>query len=476
VASGDPEPDRVLLWTRVTPAEPTSDVPVAWQVAADPDLREVAAAGEAVATAEHDFTVHVAASGLEPATSYWYRFSAGGVTSPVGRTRTAPDGSPARVRVGVVCCAHWAGGFFNAYGNLARRDVDVVLHLGDYLYEGRGRDRHTGVRLHQPPGRMVSLAEYRARHAQYKTDPDLRALHAAHPVVAVWDDHEIAGNCWRGGAPVHRPRVDGPFAERLAHAVRAYREWMPVPPAGDDPLRLYRTARFGDLCQLLMTDTRLAGRDRPAHGSLPVMGPRRRDRSLLGAAQWRWLEDELAARPAPRWRLLTSQVVVAPVRGGPLVNPGQWDGYPDERDRLLRLLGADPVRTVVVSGDLHSSWVSQLQAGGRTVAMELTSPAVSAPSFARKLAPPLPGGRRLLEWLIRRQNRHIRWVDTAGHGYLVLDVTAERIEAEWWHTAGVDRRGRAEHCAARLTIPATGGEFGLEAYSSSSRRAATNAS
>jgi alkaline phosphatase D len=206
------------------------------------------------------------------------------------------------------------------------------------------------------------------------------------------------------------------------------------------------------------------------------VGPRRRDRSLLGEAQWRWLEDELAARPATRWRLLTSQVVVAPVRGGPLVNPGQWDGYPDERDRLLRLLGNDPVPTVVVSGDLHSSWVSQLQAGGRTVAMELTSPAVSAPSFARKLAPPLPGGRRLLEWLIRRQNRHIRWVDTAGHGYLVLDVTAERIEAEWWHVATVDRRGRAERCAARLTIPAAGGEFGLEVYSSSSRRAATNAS
>ena len=162
-----------------------------------------------------------------------------------------------------------------------------------------------------------------------------------------------------------------------------------------------------------------------------------------------------------------------------MVNPGQWDGYPDERERLLRLLGASPTPTVVLSGDLHSSWLAELRAAdGAVVATELTGPAVSAPAFARKLAPPLPGGRRLLEAAILSQNRHIRWVDTAHHGYLVLDVTPERLEAEWWHVAHVDRRTREERCAARVTIPAAGGPVALsaEGYSSSRRRAATNAS
>ena len=493
VASGDPGPDRVRVWTRVTPADPTAGVPVRWQVAEDPELSAPVGEGEALATAEHDFTVNVDATGLRPGTPYWYRFWAAGAASPVGRTRTAPDGTPNRLRVGVVCCAHWGAGFFNAYGNLARRDVDVVVHLGDYVYEGRGRDRY-GIRLHRPGGRVLTLAQYRARHAQYRTDPDLRALQAAHPVVAIWDDHEVASNCWRTGASGHDPRRDGPFEERLRHAVQAYREWMPVPPEGDDPLRLYRTVRFGDLCDLVMTDTRLAGRDRPASTRLPAPVLLRRDRALLGETQWDWLAGELAGTGTPRWRLLASQVVVAPIHllampggrdrlgasgGGLVVNPGQWDGYPDERDRLLRLLGASPTPTVVLSGDLHSSWLSDLRAAdGRTVATELTAPAVSAPAFARKLAPPVPGARRLLEAAIRSQNSHIRWVDTAHHGYLVLDVTPDRLEAEWWHVAQVDRRTPQEHCAARVSIPAAGGRQALsvEGYSSSRRRAATNAS
>ena len=276
--------------------------------------------------------------------------------------------------------------------------------------------------------------------------------------------------------------------------MQAYREWLPVPPEGDDPLRLYRTVRFGDLCDLVMTDTRLTGRDRPASTRLPAPVLLRRDRSLLDPAQWDWLAGELAGAGAPRWRLLTSQVVVAPIHllampggrdrlgasgGGLVVNPGQWDGYPDERDRLLRLLGASPNPTVVLSGDLHSSWLSDLRAAdGAAVATELTGPAVSAPTFARKLAPPVPGGRRLLEAAIRSQNPHIRWVDTAHHGYLVLDVTPDCIEAEWWHVAGVDRRTREERCAARVTIPAAGGpgQLSVMGYSSSRRRAATNAS
>ncbi|MGH9001031.1 MAG: alkaline phosphatase D family protein [Acidimicrobiia bacterium] len=471
VASGDPTPDGVVLWTRCTPGPGAGDpLPVAWRVATDPDFTRVVAGGTAPAVAAADFTVHVEVPGLFPATTYWYGFEAGGVRSPTGRTRTAPAGPLERLRVGVVCCAHWTAGFFNAYRCLAARDVDVVVHLGDYLYE-ENRSRTQGVRLHNPPGRLRTLAEYRARHAQYKTDPDLRALHAAHPVAAVWDDHELGSNAWHSGSPRHDPEVDGPFEERRAAAVRAYREWMPLRPSAD-PLRLWRRLRFGDLCDLVLCDTRLFGRDRPAALRLPVVGIRRRDRALLGEEQWRWLESELAAEEAPRWRVLASQVVVAPIHllgvpparrrlaarlgmsgGGLVVNPGQWDGYPDERDRLLGLLGRRPGETVVVSGDLHSSWASQLCApDGPAVAAEFTAPSVSAPDFAHKVAPPVPFGRRLLERVIASQNPHVRWVDTRRHGYVVLDVDPDRIEVRWWHVRDVRTRHGHERLGARFTL------------------------
>lgn len=429
-------------------------------------MGDVAARGRVEAGPASDFTVRVEATGLDPATTYWYGFEAGGARSPVGRTRTAPEGPVDRLRLGFACCAHFTTGFFNAYRRLAEHELDLVVHLGDYLYEDEAR-KNRGTRLHRPSGRLLTLADYRARHAQYKADPDLRALHERHPIVAVWDDHELAGNAWRDGAARHNRRTDGDWEARKEAATRAYLEWMPVrSPDPSDPLRLWRRLPLGDLCDLLVLDTRLAGRDRPAAGRRPVLGVWRRDRALLGEAQWRWLEEELAG-PGAHWRLLASQVMVAPVhlvavpRGlerfgavgdGFVVNAGQWDGYPEERERLFDLLASRGGDTVVVSGDLHSSWASELRRDGRPVATELSTPAVSAPSFARALAPPVPGGRQLLEWLIRTQNRHLRFVATKGHGYVVVEVTPERVEAEWWHVDTVSRRDGAERCVARWAV------------------------
>ncbi|HLF41836.1 MAG TPA: alkaline phosphatase D family protein, partial [Acidimicrobiia bacterium] len=189
MASGDPGPDRVVLWTRLSGV--TGVAPVEWRVARDPDLAAVVASGRAEATPDADHTVTIDAGGLEPGACYWYGFEAGGARSPVGRTRTAPVGPVARLRLGVVSCAHWRTGYFGAYARLAERDLDLVVHLGDYLYEDDGKT-HRGIRRHSPAGRMLTLADYRARHAQYKTDPGLQHLHLRHPVVAVWDDHELA--------------------------------------------------------------------------------------------------------------------------------------------------------------------------------------------------------------------------------------------------------------------------------------------
>ena len=269
-------------------------------------------------------------------------------------------------------------------------------------------------------------------------------------MVAIWDDHELAGNSWAGGAARHEPATDGEWRPRLEAATRAYREWTPLRlPDPSEPLRLWRAIRLGNLVEVLMLDTRLAGRAEPAAGRRPVLRVWDRRRRLLGKDQWRWLERELS-RPAAGWRLVASQVMVAPVAVAPGrlgVNPGMWDGYPGERDRLLKLLGAHRGESVVVSGDLHSSWASDLGP-----AVELTAPAVSAPTFAQALAPKLPGARRGLEWVLRMANAHVRYLDTARHGYVVLEVTPDELEAQWWHVATVRHRDPAEHCAARFTV------------------------
>ncbi len=216
-------------------------------MATDAALADVVGAGVVDAEPGTDHTVHVTATGLRPATTYWYGFGVDDHRSPVGRTRTLPaaDGPPGQLRIGVVCCAHWSTGYFNAYARLAERDVDLVVHLGDYIYEAEAK-REKWTRYHRPRGRCLTLPDYRARHGQYKTDPDLQQLHARHPIVAVWDDHELAGNAWWDGAAGHDPENEGDWARRRAAAVRAYREWMPSGlPDPADPWRVWRTVRLG---------------------------------------------------------------------------------------------------------------------------------------------------------------------------------------------------------------------------------------
>ena len=475
VASGDPRPDGVVLWTRVTGAGAGS-VPVEWWVA-DPDAPgHAVATGEVRASPEHDHTVHVDVDGLEPGRRYAFGFRAAGHESPEGRTRTAPAGPTEHLRVGLVSCASWVCGHFNAYGRLADRDLDVVVHVGDYIYDD-DTTRARPVRAHDPPGKVRTLQEYRARHAQYRTDPDLQALHASAPVVAVWDDHEVANNAWRDGASGHDPDEDGPWAVRREAATRAYFEWLPVRrPDPADPVRVYRSLAFGNLVDLVMLDARLVGREEPVKtGKRASATVPDGDRSLLGDAQRAWLHDVLRSSTA-RWRLVGNQVMLAPLRAVPLprplqwlfgrglvgdgvgVNPGQWDGYPEERERLLRFLVDERIRDVVVlTGDIHSSWASELTVEpdeGTPVAVEVVGPSITTDAFSLRAVPSLPGAVALAARSVRRANPHHRWFELRSHGYVVVDVTPDRLRADWWHVDSIRDRSPVEHRAASFEVAA----------------------
>ena len=296
VASGDPLPDGVIIWTRVSGGE-GEPVSVSWQVATDRQMRSIVAEGKAETGPEKDYTVKVDVRGLPPGARCYYRFRAGDSSSPIGSTRTLPGGSIATATFAVVSCSSYPTGFFHAYREIALRDdLDAVVHLGDYLYEyglGEYGTEYAEAlsRVPEPAGEARSLSDYRRRHAQYKSDPDSQAMHAAHPLIAVWDDHEIANDAWRGGAENHADD-EGDWQERVSTAVQAYLEWMPVrAEAAGSATRIYREFVYGDLLALLMLDTRLIGRDRQPVVSAD-MGPGDAaavlgdtDRDLLGDEQ-----------------------------------------------------------------------------------------------------------------------------------------------------------------------------------------------
>ncbi|WP_189599223.1 alkaline phosphatase D family protein [Streptomyces lateritius] len=466
VASGDPLPDGVLLWTRVTPtpdAVPGSrrgaDVAVAWEIAEDRAFTRTVARGTTTATAASDHTVKVDVRGLRPATTHWFRFTAGATASPVGRTRTTPatDAATPGVRFGVVSCANWESGYFSAYRHLAARaDLDAVLHLGDYVYEyasgGYPAAEYT-VRPHEPRHEIVSLADYRLRHGTYKTDPDLQALHAAHPVIAIWDDHEIANDAWSGGAENHTPGAEGEWAARVAAAKQAYFEWMPVRASTEGTV--YRRLRFGKLADLHLLDLRSFRSQQAGIGKGAVDDP---ERTLTGRAQLDWLKSGLAGSDAT-WKLVGTSVMISPVAFGALpahllaplaellglpkeglaVNVDQWDGYTDDRRELLEHLTARSVRnTVFLTGDIHMAWANDVPVKAatyplsRSAATEFVVTSVSSDNLDDILRV-APGTVSVVAaGAVKAANRHVKWVDMDHHGYGVLDVTAERSQMDYY--------------------------------------------
>ncbi|MGA4848316.1 alkaline phosphatase D family protein [Streptomyces sp. G5(2025)] len=468
VASGDPLPDGVLLWTRVTPtpdAVPGSgkgpDVTVRWEVAEDKRFSRTVSSGSTTARAASDHTVKADVRGLRQATTYYFRFSVGGaspVHSPVGRTRTTPehDATAHGVRFGVVSCANWEAGYFSAYRHLAdRTELDAVLHLGDYIYEYRSGEYPSAanvVRQHEPRHEIVTLADYRVRHGAHKTDPDAQAMHAAHPVIAIWDDHEFADNTWSGGAGNHS-EAEGPWAGRMAAAKQAYFEWMPVRPSTEGTV--YRRIRFGRLADLHLLDLRSFRSQQAGTGSGAVDDP---DRTLTGRAQLDWLKSGLASSGAA-WKLVGTSVMISPVAFGSLpahllaplaelvglpkeglaINTDQWDGYTDDRKELLSHLRENKIQdTVFLTGDIHMAWANNVPAKAATyplspsVATEFVVTSVSSDNVDDMLGVAPHTVSLAAVAAIKTANRHVKWLDMDSHGYGVLDVTAERAQMDYY--------------------------------------------
>ncbi|MEU3070378.1 alkaline phosphatase D family protein [Streptomyces sp. NPDC006906] len=467
VASGDPLPGGVLLWTRVTPepgAEPGSgagpDTPVRWEVAEDREFARIAANGVTVASAASDHTVKADVRGLRPATAYYFRFTAGdGVRSAVGRTRTAPaaDATTAGLRFGVVSCANWEAGWFSAYRHLAARpDLDAVLHLGDYLYEygtGEYTTRGTAVREHRPAHEILDLADYRTRHGHYKTDDDLQALHAAHPVIAIWDDHEFANDAWSGGAQNHTPETEGAWRQRVAAAKQAYFEWMPVRASTEGTV--YRRLRFGRLADLHLLDLRSFRSEQASVGSGKVDDLAR---TVTGRAQLDWLKAGLAGSDAA-WKLVGTSVMISPVAFGALpahlleplagllglpkeglaVNVDQWDGYTADRKELISHLRDRAVAdTVFLTGDIHMAWANDVPVRAATyplspsAATEFVVTSVTSDNLDDLLRVAPGTVSPVAAAAVRAANRHVKWVDLDSHGYGVLDVTAEHAQMDYY--------------------------------------------
>ncbi|WIM70199.1 alkaline phosphatase D family protein [Corynebacterium suedekumii] len=481
VASGDPLPTSVVLWTRITPdadALPGSGLGAAtrvrWEVGIDAAFHHVVSSGEVRTDAASDHTIHVDPFDLEPDMVYFYRFTVldgphAGSQSPTGRTRTAPafDSSPEQLTAAVASCANWESGYFSAYADMATRgragELDLVVFLGDYIYEyGRGEyvGKNGAVRPHEPAHEIITLQDYRIRHGHYRTDPDLQAAHAALPWVLIWDDHETADNSWREGAENHDPATEGAWLSRRDAALQAYLEWLPVrtasPSAGG---HLYRSFRFGDLAELMMLDLR-SYRDQPAAWSPTALADFNDPaRTMMGSEQFEWLRRTIDTSPA-HWTVIGSSVMFSPTNLLPLqqnpqtssvaeflgartaagipMNPDQWDGFAADRGRLLELLRVSGRPALFLTGDIHSEWAHDVWAGDQLIGVELVCTSISAPNVDEILKLPADNAiSHLAEALVREVNPHIRHVDLDAHGYSIARLRRDGVEMRWLRTVDV---------------------------------------
>ncbi len=490
VASGDPLATAMVFWTRVTPS-PGATAPLAGQLkfarsAEDLDREGQFWWADLTADPAQDWTVKADMSGLSSGTDYWFRFEFAGVKSPVGRARTLPSGPTKDVVLAVASCSLYPQGLFNAYGAIAALErVDAVVHLGDYIYEYGGEGSYgqdspvTPARPHDPPHEIVTLADYRRRHAQYKSDPQLQAAHARAPWIVAWDDHETANNSWRDGAENHNPdKGEGDWAVRKAAAMKAYYEWMPIrePAPGRTPEMANRAFRFGDVASLMMMETRLTARDEQLDYSrdLPMVdgkpdfaGFRTKwldpGRRLLGPDQLAWLSGELKGAVADgcTWQIFGNQIVMGRIaspdfrsrlgeaKWGELVaglpedyqgpvqrlsllgsanlpyNLDAWDGYPADRERVLGAFKAAGAHPIVLAGDSHTFWANELHdASGARIAAEFAATGVTSPGPGDVIK-----GLPLNEGFTDR-NEEVVYCDCAAKGFVLLTLTKGAAKAE----------------------------------------------
>ncbi len=450
VASGDPTSEGFVLWTRLAPdpliggGMPNESVEVEWQVASDEAMTKVVARGTTVASPELAHSVHVEVEGLDPSRWYFYQFSAAGETSPKGRACTAPPvGELARrLRFAFASCQHWESGLFTAYEHMAREELDLIFHLGDYIYEYGGKDKlvrkHVGEECN-------SLDGYRNRHAQYKTDPLLQAAHAHCPWVVTWDDHEFDNNC--AGDVSEEQGVDSKkFLERRARAYQAYYEHMPLRkaqfPQGPD-MRLYRSVGFGQLAEFAVLDTRQYRDDQPCGDGNKAPCPEVYDpkRTLLGDKQEKWMVRMLDASKA-RWNVLAQQIMMGRVdrKNGEEVgySMDQWPGYEVNRQRVLKYFASGRVKNpVVITGDIHTNYVNDLQVDSSNtadpvVATEFVGTSISSSGDGSEVRKDTSG--------VLAENPFVKFYN-GERGYVTCDVTPDRWTSHYRTVPYVSKPG-----------------------------------
>lgn len=470
VASGEPGPRSVLLWVRYVGS---GDAKLRCEVAETDAFTRIVSGGEVVASGEHDHCAKLVVKGLQPARWYHYRFIApDGTISEIGRTRTLPTGDVKRFGIGLFSCSNMPFGYFNAYAHAAdRSDLDLMIHVGDYLYEygpGTYPEKAVPGREVQPPNEMVTLADYRLRYAAYRADPDLRRLHQLFPMIAQWDDHEFANDAWQDGAENHDPAKEGPWSVRKAVAERVYDEWMPV--SG----QRWNSFQIGSLATIFRPETRITARTKQlelaealaGRGDLMQAlvafrdGPwQAADRTLMGAEQEAWLNDGLSksVKAGTRWQVLAQEIVMAPVRfpeaaldwvpadapakarqiamagvaaskAGLPFNFDSWDGYPAARARLLNAVLESGSNLVVLSGDSHNAWGNNLSQGGRPAGVEFAGHSVTSPGFEAYVPKTAPAD---VANALQTTNPDIIFSDTSRRGYVSLQLTADKVHGEW---------------------------------------------
>ncbi|MBO9621848.1 MAG: alkaline phosphatase D family protein [Sphingomonas sp.] len=471
VASGEPQQQSMLLWTRYVPADGGA-ARLRVELSETQDFARVVTGGETITGPWRDHTAKITVTGLEPGTRYFYRFvGPDGTFSPVGRTRTLPRDDARRVGIAIFSCSNLPFGYFNAYAHAAQRDdIDLWIHLGDYLYEYKKGGYApaagaVGGRWPEPEGEMIQLADYRLRYASYRSDPDLQALHAAKPMLIQWDDHESANNSWEGGAENHQPD-EGDWNARRAAAIQVFREWMPV---SDDPWASYE---LGTLATFFRTESRLLGRTQ-APDIAPLFqqadpaaalkafrdGPWQDPAAtMLGSAQEAWLAQGLArsVRAGQRWQLVgfgtimgemrtpadalgwlapdasakTRAYVAAAVAAAKAGLPNEmdnWGGYPAARARFLKSAQAAGANLLVIAGDSHNAWAFDLAQDGKPAGVEFAGHSVTSPGYENSLA---IDPKRVAAAMVGA-SRELKWCDTSRRGYMALTLTPDRATNDW---------------------------------------------
>ena len=497
VASGDPLSDRVIIWTRVTPDTDLDTLKVKWFMALDEQFNNIVAQGETSTFESRDFTVKVDVEGLSQATTYYYIFSYNGKNSVTGRTRTSPEANGVQqLRFAVVSCNNYQAGYFNAFARIAeRKDLDAVIHLGDYIYEygaGEGTYGFDSSRLERsniPGTEIIDLMDYRTRYSLYRLDKDLQAVHQQHPFIVVWDDHESANDSYADGAENHNDG-EGSWEERKSISKQVWFEWLPVREVTGQQ-SIYRKFSYGNLADIIMLDTRLEGREKQPANAIDTAT----FKTLLGKEQKKWLKEELKNSSA-KWKILGNQVIFSQLNVGFAAvdssgNPAPtdknaiigvesifvdiWDGYPKEREEIISYIDSGNIENVIIlTGDFHSTFAFDVTqnpviypnpmannlptpspsydplTGKGSVAVEFASPSITSANFDENVSAELAtqfelsfnNPIQLLGDVV--YNPHMKYVDLDQHGYFLLDINDTTAQADWYFVNILDKTDKNE--------------------------------